>query len=55
VEWLDWIAALVREAAMQRTSSTEAKKILSWRSLPKPVKPANPASIVAALQADREE
>jgi hypothetical protein len=32
-----------------------ARKPLTIRSLPKPVKPARPTSIVAALQADREE
>ena len=36
-------------------TSAPAGKPLSLRSLPKPVKPAKPTSIVAALQADREE
>jgi prevent-host-death family protein len=45
-----WLAGLVREGLLE-----PARKPLTIRSLPKPVKPARPTSIVAALQADREE
>lgn len=45
-----WLAGLVREGLLE-----PARKPLTVRSLPKPVKPARPTSIVAALQADREE
>ncbi len=46
----DWLAGLVRDGLL-----AAARKPLSLRSLPKPVKPARPANIIAALQADREE
>lgn len=45
-----WLAALVRDGLL-----APAGKPLSVRSLPKPVKPARPVSIVDALHADREE
>lgn len=45
-----WLPGLVRDGLL-----APARKPLSVRSLPKPVKPAKPVSIVAALQADREE
>lgn len=45
-----WLPGLVRDGLL-----ATAGKPLSLRSLPKPIKPAKPASIVAALQADREE
>jgi prevent-host-death family protein len=44
------LAGLVRDGLLE-----PARKPLTVRSLPKPVKPARPTSIVAALQADREE
>jgi prevent-host-death family protein len=46
----DWLPGLIRDGLL-----APARKPLSLRSLPKPVKPAKPASIVAALRADREE
>ena len=45
-----WLAGLVRDGLL-----APAGKPISLRSLPKPVKPAKPASIVEALRADREE
>jgi prevent-host-death family protein len=45
-----WLASLVRDGVV-----APAEKPLSLRSLPKPVKPARPVSIVDALRADREE
>ncbi|MEX0689022.1 MAG: type II toxin-antitoxin system prevent-host-death family antitoxin [Pirellulales bacterium] len=45
-----WLAGLVRDGVL-----TPAGKPLSVRSLPKPVKPMQPVSIVAALHTDREE
>ena len=45
-----WLASLVRDGLV-----APAGKPLSVRSLPKPVKPARPMSIVDALHADREE
>ena len=45
-----WLAGLVRDGVV-----TPAEKRLSVRSLPKPVKPIRPVSIVDALHADREE
>lgn len=45
-----WLPGLVRDGLL-----APARKPLSVRSLPKPVRPAKPVSIVAALQADREE
>lgn len=45
-----WLASLVRDGVV-----APAGKPLSIRSLPKPVKPARPVSIVDALRADREE
>jgi prevent-host-death family protein len=45
-----WLAGLVRDGLM-----APAEKPLAVRSLPKPVKPMRPVSIVAALHADREE
>ena len=45
-----WMPGLVRDGLL-----APAGKPLSLRSLPEPVKPAKPTSIVAALQADREE
>lgn len=46
----DWLAGLVRDGLLE-----PARMPLSPRSLPKPVRPARPTSIIAALQADREE
>jgi prevent-host-death family protein len=45
-----WLPGLVRDGLL-----APARKPLSVRGLPKPVRPAKPVSIVAALQADREE
>ncbi len=45
-----WLAGLVRDGLV-----APAGKPLSAQSLPKPVKPARPVSIVDALRADREE
>jgi prevent-host-death family protein len=45
-----WLASLVRDGLL-----APAGKPLSMRSLPKPVKPTRPLSIVDALRADREE
>ena len=45
-----WLAGLVRDGVV-----APAGKPLSIRSLPKPVKPTRPVSIVDALHADREE
>jgi len=45
-----WLVGLVRDGVVH-----PAGKPLSVRSLPKPVKPLRPVSIVAALHADREE
>jgi len=45
-----WLAGLVRAGLV-----APAGKPLSMRSVPKPVKPVHPVSIVAALHADREE
>lgn len=45
-----WLASLVRDGLV-----APAARPLSARSLPKPVKPARPTSIVDALHADREE
>jgi prevent-host-death family protein len=45
-----WLAGLVRDGVVN-----PAGKPLSVRSLPKPVKPVRPVSIVDALHADREK
>jgi prevent-host-death family protein len=45
-----WLGSLIRDGLV-----APAGKPLSIRSLPKPVKPARPVSIVDALRADREE
>jgi prevent-host-death family protein len=45
-----WLAGLVREGLL-----APAGRLLSLKSLPKPVKPTKPVSIVEALRADREE
>jgi prevent-host-death family protein len=45
-----WLAGLVREGLVAPAGTP-----LSLKSLPKPVKPAKPVSIVDALRADREE
>jgi prevent-host-death family protein len=45
-----WLAGLVRDGVI-----SPAGKPLSARSLPKPVRPTRPVSIVDALLADREE
>lgn len=45
-----WLTSLVRDGMV-----APAEKPLSLRSLPKPVKPTRPVSIVDALRADREE
>jgi prevent-host-death family protein len=45
-----WLAGLIRDGLL-----TPATKRLSVRGLPNPVKPAKATSIVAALQADRDE
>lgn len=45
-----WLAGLVRDGVV-----APAGRPLSLRSLPKPVQPARPVSIVDALHADREE
>lgn len=45
-----WLASLVRDGLV-----APAAKPLTIRSLPKPVEPLRPVSIVDALQADREE
>lgn len=45
-----WLARLVHDGIL-----APAVKPLSKRCLPKPVKPARPASIVDALRADRAE
>jgi len=61
-----WKYMATKVLAMKRTSITKAtntwraliepaRKPLTVKSLPKPVKPARATSIVAALQADREE
>lgn len=45
-----WLAGLVRDGVI-----SPAGKPLSVRTLPKPVKPTRPVSIVDALRTDREE
>lgn len=45
-----WLAGLVRDGVV-----TPAEKPLSVQSLPKPVKPMRPLSIVDTLHADRED
>jgi len=45
-----WLAGLVREGLL-----APAARPLSLKSLPEPVKPTKPVSIVEALRADREE
>ena len=44
-----WLAGLIRDGVV-----APAGKPLSVRSLPKPVRPSRPASILDALRADRE-
>ena len=45
-----WLQGLIRDGLL-----APAARRLSPRSLPRPVKPAKATSIVAALQADRDE
>jgi prevent-host-death family protein len=45
-----WLISLIRDGLV-----APAGKPLSMKSLPKPVQPARPVSIVDALRADREE